>query len=49
MLPNSSAMEIMELVNKTLNFQSQSFFPKIGTSSPALTTITITKKKIKSA
>jgi hypothetical protein len=48
MLPNSSAMEIMELViNKTPNFQSQSFFPKIGTSSPALTTITITNRRIK--
>lgn len=47
MLPNSSAMEIMELVNKTPNFQSQAFFPKIGTSWPALTTITITKRRIK--
>jgi hypothetical protein len=40
-------MEIMELVNKTPNFQSQAFFPKIGTSSPALATITITKRRIK--
>jgi hypothetical protein len=32
----------MELVNKTPNFQSQAFFPKIGTSSPALT-----KRRIK--
>jgi hypothetical protein len=40
-------MEIMELVNKTPNFQSQAFFAKIGTSSPALTTITVTKRRIK--